>query len=181
MGSKTSIMVLVTQLLLSCFNQTRYGFFHHLFRSYKKSATLVQFCWNCFQNAFRSISCQSTSLFCDECQGITLIQQTQFPFWALVGTWININSAFDQTSVKISNQRPDITTRIRFSISLHFLTKTNVILYALLAFMNISFVHRINTTCFWHFHVGMRQTKLSNRRIQCKPVYTMSSCINQHG
>src|SRR5690606_10610114 len=97
-------------------------------------------------------------------------------------SWIKKYAAFDQGTVNISGHRSDVPgcKRPRSSFILH-LAILDIVFYALGKFNVIAFVYGVDRPVFGNGHIGMRETELTDGRIQRKAVYAFSGSIYQHG
>src|SRR5690606_18201140 len=117
----------------------------------------------------------SAGLLDDKCQGIRLVEQTELSLRVFLRSGIEVDAAFKQVSVKVSNQASDVAG-LEFSLLAAFHKGP----YAPLPIKFESFVDRIDEAGPGRLDIRMRKEKLPQARLVGEAVGPAAGSVNQH-
>jgi hypothetical protein len=141
----------------------------------------VQLCRFNFQDPVESIRSHPTCLLYNKSHRVALVKQTELAFWRTGSRRVDIDAPLDQVTVNVCHHGTNVPGGIRPVGRFVFdLGVFEIFLYALREMHIITFIDRIDIAVGRNFHVRMRQTKLSYRRIQRKSIDSFARSINQH-
>ena len=87
--------------------------FNHMVVTHEEGAALVQAFRDDIQNTIFTVARLAARLLGQQGHWVAFIQQTQFPFRVAGGAWVQVDPAFQQIAMEISNQRANVARGVR--------------------------------------------------------------------
>ncbi|AEW71874.1 hypothetical protein EcWSU1_00434 [Enterobacter ludwigii] len=155
---------------------------NHMGVADKERTTLVQAFRHDVQNTLFTVARLAASLFGQERHWVAFIQQTQLAVRVACRAWVEVDTAFQQVAVEVSNQRADIAGRVRaLSGFIFFLAELDVFLHAVRESDVVAFVDGVGVALLREAHTFLAQAENAQRGIVSKGVNAAARGVHQHG